>query len=109
MPRRKRDVAHRLDGGRGGSGEAESPSKQIAARIKELAGWRGEILLVRVSEPPVDGRANQALERLIARTLGVPKVRVGIVSGARGREKTVAVEGLTQAEALDRLREALPP
>lgn len=75
----------------------------------EFAGWRGDVLCVRVAALPVAGRANATLERLLAEALGVPKSAVRVVSGARGREKSVAVEGLTQEEALRRLREASAP
>ena len=69
----------------------------------EIAGWRDGLLLVRVSAPPVEGRANAAPARLLARALGVPATRVGVVAGVRGREKAVAIEGLSQDEALRRL------
>ncbi len=74
-----------------------------------ISGWRGETLLVRVAAPPVEGEANAALERLLARALGLPKSAVSVVAGTKGREKTVAIEGLTEAEARRRLREAMPP
>ena len=73
-----------------------------------IAGWRGDMLLVRVAAPPVEGEANAALERLLARALGLPKSAVHVVAGAKGREKTVAIEGLAEGEVLRRLREALP-
>ena len=66
------------------------------------------MLRVRVTAPPVGGKANDAVERLVAKTLGLPKSAVGIVAGAQGREKTVAIDGLSQDEALRRLREAAP-
>ena len=68
-----------------------------------IAGWRDGVLLARVTAPPVEGQANAALARLLARALGVPPSRVGVIAGARGREKTVAIDGLTQEEALRRL------
>ncbi len=61
------------------------------------------MLLARVSAPPVKGEANASLERLLARALGLPKSAVRVVAGARGRQKTVAIEGLSQSEALRRL------
>jgi uncharacterized protein YggU (UPF0235/DUF167 family) len=61
------------------------------------------VLRVRVSAPPVEGRANAALERLLAGALGVPKSAVRVVSGAHAREKLVAFEGLEQADVLRRL------
>ncbi len=59
--------------------------------------------MVRVTEPPVDGRANDALVRLIAKRAGVAKSRVTIVRGARSRDKLVRVNGVDEAE----LRRAL--
>ena len=61
------------------------------------------MLRVRVTAPPVDGRANDALERLLAKALGVPKSAVGVLSGAKARDKIVAVAGIDRAEALRRL------
>jgi uncharacterized protein (TIGR00251 family) len=71
-----------------------------------IDGWRGDALRVRVSAPPVDGRANEALERLIADALGVAPSAVRVTAGGRGRDKTVAVEGIEQAAALARLGKA---
>ena len=73
-----------------------------------LAGWQGDVLRVRVTAPPVEGKANAAVARLVAKAVGVPKSAVGIVSGAGAREKLVEVAGLSQDEALRRLREAVP-
>jgi len=69
----------------------------------EIVGWREGLLLARVTAPPVEGRANAALARLLARALGLPPSRVGVIAGARGREKTVAIDGLSQEEAVRRL------
>ena len=73
------------------------------ARSTEIAGEREGVLLVRVSAPPVDGKANEALRRLIARSLGVALGRVAIVRGAGAREKGVRVEGFRA----EKLRSAL--
>lgn len=72
-----------------------------------IVGWQDDVLRVRVTAPPVGGRANAALERLLADALGVPKSAVCVVAGTRGREKTVAIEGASREEALRRLREAI--
>ncbi len=60
-------------------------------------------LVLRVSAPPVEGRANAAVERLVADAMGVPKGRVTVVGGQKAREKVVRVEGLSAAEARARL------
>lgn len=60
-------------------------------------------LAVRVSAPPVDGRANAALERAVAGALRIAPSRVAVVRGARSREKAVRVEGLAEAQVRERL------
>ncbi len=61
-----------------------------------IEGWRDDVLRVRVAAAPVDGAANAALIRLLAKALGVAASRVTIVSGATGRTKTVEVEGVDE-------------
>ena len=73
----------------------------------EIVGWQDGLLRVRVTAPPVDGKANEALERLIAKALGVPKRDVSIVSGARGREKAVEIAGRSQDEIVKLLAKTL--
>ena len=51
------------------------------------------MLRVRVAAPPVDNAANQALVRLLADALGLPRRDVRIVAGASGRTKVVVVDG----------------
>jgi uncharacterized protein (TIGR00251 family) len=58
----------------------------------ELGVVRGGVLTVRVTAPPVDGRANKALCRLIAGRAGVAPARVRIVRGAGSRDKLVGIE-----------------
>jgi uncharacterized protein len=64
------------------------------AHADALEGERDGALLARVCAPPVDGRANDALCRLMARSAGVGVRAVSIVRGERSREKLVRVEGL---------------
>lgn len=58
----------------------------------EIAGWRDGRLLVRVTAPPLEGRANQALRKLLAKRLGIAAGRVEIARGERSRDKLVAVD-----------------
>ena len=71
------------------------------ARMNEIAGERNGVLLVRVTAPPVDGRANAALCRLIAKRVGVGVRSVSVLHGTGSREKVVRVEGIS-AEDLRR-------
>lgn len=70
---------------------------QPRARRTELAGLRDGALLARVTAPPVDGRANEALCRLIAGAAGVPPSRVSVARGHTARDKVVRVEGADPA------------
>ena len=76
---------------------------QPRARANEIVGERDGVLLARVTAPPHDGRANEALRRLIARRAHVGIRCVSIVRGAAGRQKLVRVEGLSR----EQLRKAL--
>jgi uncharacterized protein (TIGR00251 family) len=76
---------------------------QPRASRDEVSGLQGEAVKVRLAAPPVEGRANDALVRLLAKRLGVPRTAVGIVRGQAGRRKTVRVEGLGPEETRKRL------
>jgi len=73
------------------------------ARKTDVAGVRNDALVVRVAAPPVDDAANEALVEFVASRLRVARRAVRLVAGARGRDKRLAVEGITEAEALARL------
>ena len=68
-----------------------------------IEGWIGEELRVRVTSPPVEGAANKALVRLLAKALGIAPTRLAIVHGALGRSKVIDVEGLSDADVRARL------
>jgi uncharacterized protein (TIGR00251 family) len=78
---------------------------QARARRDEIVGERDGVLVVRIAAPPVDGRANRALCKLIARRAGVAPSKVAVVRGDGSRDKLVRVEGLDVAA----LRAALLP
>jgi uncharacterized protein len=56
-------------------------------------------LKVRLTAPPVDDRANEALRRLLAERLKVPVAAVRIVAGEKSRTKRVSISGVTRAQA----------
>jgi uncharacterized protein (TIGR00251 family) len=74
-----------------------------------IAVGRSGELLVRVTAPPDDGRANAAVCALIAEALRVPKSAVRVVAGHRSRHKVLEVSGAVDAGALERLRRTAPP
>ena len=87
----------------------DGPAVLIAVRVAPragrtaIAGERAGRLLIRTTAPPVDGRANEAVCRLLAKTLGVAGGRVSLTRGTQARDKLVRVEGVTIAEAAQRL------
>jgi len=92
---------------------ADGPDSLLAilakprARANAVEGVQGDALRVRVAAPPVDGAANEALERHLAEVLGVARSRVQVLRGAASRHKRLRVVGLTPHEVLQRL--GLPP
>ena len=70
----------------------------------KITGWEGDVLRVRVTAPPLEGRANEAVLRLLAKSLAVPTSRVRLIRGQTQRNKVVAVEGLSGDEVQSRLR-----
>ena len=68
------------------------------SRRPGIAGRHGDAWKVRVAEPPEDGRANEAVLDLLARTLDLPRSRFALVSGHSSREKVVVLDGVEQAQ-----------
>jgi len=75
------------------------PEARIEVRLRprghadELLGMIDGVLQARVSAPPVDGKANKALCRLVAKRAGVAPSRVSVVRGQKSRDKMLLVEG----------------
>lgn len=80
---------------------------QPRARSDALAALREGVLIVRVTAPPLDGRANAAVCRLLAGVLDVRASSLSIVRGERARDKLVAVDGIDQAAADAAVRAAV--
>ena len=80
---------------------------QPGARETAIVGWVGDVLRVRISAPPVDGKANEALIAVLAKALGVTKSSVRILRGGSSRRKLVAVDGLEHAKGDEILRRLL--
>jgi uncharacterized protein (TIGR00251 family) len=60
------------------------------SRSEEL-GREGDVLIVKVKEPPREGKANQAVIRLLAEHFGVHKSQVRILAGFRSKNKVIEV------------------
>ena len=73
------------------------------AAYDEIVGWLEGALKVRVTAPPENGRANRALEKLLAGALQLKKNAVTVTAGKSSSRKHVAIAGLTRDEVLRRL------
>jgi uncharacterized protein (TIGR00251 family) len=71
-----------------------------------IAGWVGEALKVCVTAPPEKGKANAAVESVLAEALGVPAACVRVVTGHGSPRKVVEIEGLDDADVRARLASA---
>lgn len=76
------------------------------AKRDAVVGRHGDGWKVRVSAAPERGAANEAVARLLAAVLGVPRPAVTIVSGHAARDKIVEVAGIAPAETERRLASA---
>lgn len=87
-----------------GCPEAEGFVARLRVRLQpgasrdEIVGWEDNELRVRVTAPPVEGRANKALVDLLAKRMRVAKGSISIVAGQAARSKLVVVEGLDESE-----------
>jgi uncharacterized protein len=66
---------------------------QPGAKKTEFAGLHGDALKIRLAAPPVDGKANEALIKFVAETLGLAKSAVNLKSGQTSRRKVLEVQG----------------
>ena len=81
---------------------------QTRARRNLILEERDDVLRVSVAAAPVDGQANAALCKLIAKRAGVARGNVSVARGLRSRDKVVRVDGLTPDE-LHRALGLTPP
>jgi uncharacterized protein (TIGR00251 family) len=76
---------------------------QPRASTNEVVGIHGDALRVRLTAPPVEGAANDALVGFLAQSLGISRRDVTIVAGSSSRSKIVELTGITE----DRVRRLL--
>lgn len=86
-------------------GGAELRVKVVPGASRDrIAGLLGDALKVQVSAAPEKGRANAAVERLIADALGVAAGAVQVAAGHTQPRKTIRVAGMSVADVATRLR-----
>ena len=80
----------------------EKTKKHLTLKIKveprssrsEVVGPYGEALKVKLTSPPVEGKANKELVEVLAKEFGIPKKDVEIISGQSSKNKTVRLIGV---------------
>jgi uncharacterized protein (TIGR00251 family) len=76
---------------------------QPRASANEIGDALGSELRIKVTAPPVDAAANDALVKLLAKQLDCPRNRVELVRGHTSRHKTVKLHGLAPEEVVQKL------
>ena len=77
---------------------------QPRASRNEISEVVGQELKVRITAPPVDSAANEALLRFLSEKLDCPASSVRVIRGATSRHKTIAVSGLDYSTIVQRLK-----
>lgn len=80
---------------------SENRNRKADIRVKvvprssknEIVGKVSDVFRVKITAPPAEGKANKALQQLLAKKLGVPTRDVEIVSGERSRVKSIRIHG----------------
>ena len=79
---------------------------QPGAKRDAIVGMYGDLALkLATSAPPVDGKANAALKKLLSKWLGIPQSQIELKSGLTGRDKQFVISGLPLAEMANKLIE----
>ena len=73
---------------------------QVAPRSSkcQIVGCQGGFLKIKITAPPVEGRANEECIRFLADLLGIKKDRIKIVGGLKSRKKTLTIKGLKKSD-----------
>ncbi len=74
----------------------------------EIIGSYRDGIKVKVTAPPVEGKANDALRQFLAKALGIAPSQIEILKGHHSREKTLKIEGVDGHEILDLFGGAIP-
>jgi uncharacterized protein (TIGR00251 family) len=93
----------------GGAGASFAVRVVPRAGRTQVAGIRGDALLVRLAAPPVEGAANDALVALLAGLFDRPRRDVSIASGHASRDKRVVIAGAAPDTVRARLAAILSP
>lgn len=92
----------RLSGGKRGAALAIRVTPR-ARRNEIVEILDDQTIKIRLTAPPIEGKANEALIEFLAKVLGIPESRIDIVAGQTGRDKLVSIVDMETAEAQSRI------
>ncbi len=78
------------------------------AKRNAILGERAGALRVAVTTPPERGKANEAIQTVLAQCLGIKAARITLISGATSRQKRFLIEGIDPPALLGQLAHLLP-
>jgi len=81
---------------------------QPNASRQRIVGMRGDALKIAVTAPPEKGKANKAVERLLASQFGLPNSAVSVVAGLAARRKAVKLQGVGRRQVAEWLAKNCP-
>jgi uncharacterized protein (TIGR00251 family) len=71
--------------------------------VDQIEGVHGDMVKIKIKAPPVDGKANAALIKFLAKILNVRQRDIRITSGESSRNKTIEIVGLDSRQAASRM------
>jgi hypothetical protein len=108
------NAAEEKDGERLDKTDAKKTNQNILTELKihlaprssrnQLVSCTDDQLKIKITAPPVEGRANQALIAFLAKQLGIAKSRVELAGGETSKQKKIKIHGLALHEIHDRLK-----
>jgi len=98
--------ARRLSDGKRGAALAIRVTPR-ARRDEVVEVLADQTIKIRLTAPPVEGKANQALIEFLAKILGVPEAKIEIIAGATGRDKLVSILDMKSEVAQARILKQL--
>ena len=69
----------------------------------KICGLQDEYLKIRITSPPVDGKANKMCVKFLAKILSISPSQIAIVSGQNGRKKIIRIDGMNTSEFLKKI------
>lgn len=87
-----------------GDGVILSVKVQPRASVNEIGEALGNELRIKVTAPPVDSAANEALIKFLAETLDCPRNRIELIRGGTSRHKVIKLHGMSAEAALAKLQ-----